>query len=85
MGDGNGSRAYRREDGQLFLSERREINAGSLLDDAGSRWVIEEDALVQAEDPSRRLNRLPSHDAYWFGWFAFYPDTHVYGQGGAGP
>lgn len=51
---------------------------GGLRDDRGQQWQVTEDALVNAADPARRLERLPSRDAYWFGWFAFYPHTEVY-------
>lgn len=51
---------------------------GGLRDDHGQQWRITEAALVNATDPARRLERLPSRDAYWFGWFAFYPHTEVY-------
>jgi len=45
----------------------------------GERWRIEEEALVSAPG-GRRLARLAGHLAYWFGWFAFHPDTPVYGR-----
>jgi len=45
----------------------------------GERWHLEEEALV-AIRPGRRLRRLAGHNAYWFGWFAFHPDTPVYGE-----
>jgi hypothetical protein len=40
-------------------------------------WRIEEEALVSAAG-RERLPRLAGHLAYWFGWFAFNPDTPVY-------
>jgi hypothetical protein len=45
----------------------------------GERWRIEEEALV-AVTGGRRLPRLAGHLAYWFGWFAFHPETPVYGR-----
>ena len=52
-----------------------------LLDQDEQPWKIEEDALVQEGVPfPLRLQRLPSRVAYWFGWYAFYPATAVYGQ-----
>jgi hypothetical protein len=45
----------------------------------GARWRLEEEALVAVAD-GRRLPRLAGHLAYWFGWFAFHPDTPVYGR-----
>ncbi len=51
---------------------------GQLQDEDGVEWRVFEDALENVEDPGRRLARLPSRDAYWFGWQAFYPDTELY-------
>ena len=41
--------------------------------------MVEEGALIREGNPEERLERLPSHMAYWFGWFSFYPTTDVYG------
>lgn len=43
----------------------------------GEVWSVEEEALVNRAT-GQRLSRLGGHIAYWFGWFAFYPDTQVY-------
>lgn len=43
----------------------------------GARWRIEEEALVSAPG-GQRVARLAGHLAFWFGWFAFHPDTPVY-------
>ena len=51
---------------------------GLLQDDEGQQWQVLEDALQNTRDPSLRLDRLPSRDAYWFGWHAFYPHTDIY-------
>jgi hypothetical protein len=50
-----------------------------IAEGTGERWRIEEEALVSAPG-GRRLARLAGHLAYWFGWFAFHPDTPVYGR-----
>lgn len=50
-----------------------------IAEGTGARWRIEEEALVVVAD-GRRLPRLAGHLAYWFGWFAFHPDTPVYGR-----
>ena len=70
---GGGVRAYDR-DGMTFQTDPD----GQLQDDAGREWRVFEDALGNVEDPGQRLVRLPSRDAYWFGWQAFYPDTELY-------
>ena len=48
-----------------------------LLDATGSEWRVTEEALLGPGD--ERLERINGHLAYWFGWYAFYPDTEVYG------
>jgi len=68
-------RAYERGD--------RRFRAGSGPDELieegpGWRWRIEEEAVVSAAGD--RLARLAGHLAFWFGWFAFHPDTPVYGR-----
>ena len=48
----------------------------ALLDESGTAWQVAEEALL---GPSgERLERLPGHLAYWFGWFNFFPDSEVY-------
>ena len=70
---GGGVRAYNRDGLQFQISPE-----GQLQDDSGRQWQVFEDALENADDPSQRLERLPSRDAYWFGWHAFYPHTDIY-------
>jgi len=48
-----------------------------LADERGGIWRVTEDALVGPG--GERLTRLPGHLAYWFGWFAFFPATELYG------
>ena len=52
-------------------------NPDRLLDATGSEWRVTEEALLGPGD--ERLERINGHLAYWFGWYAFYPDTEVYG------
>jgi hypothetical protein len=81
-GDGGGARAYQREGRRfnLVLEGTGEGGIAVLEDDRGLTWRMEEEALVQVGDTSHRLPRLPSHAAYWFGWYAFHPGTAVFGQ-----
>lgn len=51
-----------------------------LIDQDGAVWTVTEDALVA--ESGETLERLPGHLAYWFGWFAFFPGTEVYGVDG---
>ena len=75
-------RAYERNIHIFTLAQPRDAEARVfiLVDEKGRRWRMEEDALLQEDDPTNSLQRLPSHMAYWFGWFAFYPATDVYDE-----
>jgi hypothetical protein len=48
----------------------------TLLDENGRVWQISEEALNSPD--GERLARLDGHLAYWFGWFAFFPNSQVY-------
>ena len=80
-----GVRVYRR-DTYLFSTngdagigdDGATAGASMLLDQLGRSWRAEEEALILVQDSDQRLPRLPSHNAYWFGWYAFYPDTDIY-------
>ena len=48
----------------------------ALVDESGATWQVTEDALLGPG--GQRLERLPGHLAYWFGWFNFFPDSTVY-------
>ncbi|MFT5113129.1 MAG: hypothetical protein ACI8P9_002457 [Parasphingorhabdus sp.] len=51
-------------------------NGANIVNDAnGMRWTMSEAELV-AEDGTT-LQRLPSHRAFWFGWYAAYPKTRL--------
>ena len=41
-------------------------------------YLVTEDALVGPD--GRQAPRISGHLAYWFGWYAFFPNTLVYGQ-----
>ena len=49
--------------------------ASTAWDDGGSAWTVEEGAL--AGPAGERLERLPAHRAFWFGWYAQYPETRL--------
>lgn len=52
---------------------------GTVVDENGAVWEITEDALIGPNGET--LPRLGGHLAYWFGWFAFFPNTDVYEPG----
>ena len=63
----SGGRRFRKAKGEGQL-----IETGS-----GTAWKLTEEFL-QDESGTETLARLPGHNAYWFGWYAFYPMTEVY-------
>ena len=66
------TRAYERG-GHRFVARSRD----ELADERGRTWRVTEDALIGPG--GKRLPRLAGHLAYWFGWFAFFPTTELYG------
>lgn len=44
------------------------------IDSTGREWRVLEEALVTGE---QTLTRLPSHNAFWFGWVAQFPETRL--------
>jgi hypothetical protein len=65
-------RAYERGDHIFSAGD----DAGILVDENGNTWMVTEDALLGPDGES--LERIGGHLAFWFGWYAFYPDTLVY-------
>jgi len=51
---------------------------GTVQDASGRFWRITEDALIGPG--GLRAPRLPGFLAYWFAWYAFFPQTLIYGQ-----
>jgi hypothetical protein len=49
----------------------------TLADEADRLWQVTEEALIGPAGET--LPRLGGHLAYWFGWYAFFPQTQVYG------
>jgi hypothetical protein len=71
-------RAYRRGDRTFAPAS----GAGRVVDGEGRAWQVGEDALIP-ETPSPTaapLARLPGHQAFWFGWHAFFPRAELYGS-----
>ena len=48
-----------------------------VTDDQGKVWQVTEQAITQNET---RLDRMPSHRAFWFGWYAQFPNTRLVGS-----
>ena len=65
-------RAYQRGNHSFTASPNLDI----LIDEHGQTWQVMEDALIGPD--GKRLERIPGHLAYWFGWFAFFPNTQLF-------
>lgn len=73
--DSGAVRAYERGDRRFETPDAaplRQLRAGD-----GSMWWIGEDGLAP-DAGGDLLSRVPGHVAFWFGWYAFYPETTVY-------
>jgi hypothetical protein len=46
-----------------------------VVDGTGRRWRVTEDALIPETTASKSAPRVPAQRAFWFGWFAQFPDT----------
>lgn len=47
----------------------------SLRDINGKTWVLKEDRLLSGDGTT--LERVPSHNAFWFGWYGAYSNTRL--------
>ena len=65
------SRVYKYDEVTFASWDQKE----SLIDSEGKKWTLSESALVCAD--GRRLDRFPSHNAFWFGWASAYPKTQL--------
>jgi hypothetical protein len=70
--NGGEVRAYDRGD-QIFSAGPE---PGTLLDAVGEQWQVTEEALLGPN--GQTASRINGHLAYWFGWYAFFPDTALY-------
>jgi len=69
--DASGANRVFEAGGRRFAAEPGD----AVRDEAGRLWRVTEPALV-GEDGAE-LARLPSHRAFWFGWFSAFPDTEL--------
>lgn len=44
-----------------------------------STWKVSEESIA-SPDGQQECHRLPGHLAFWFGWYAQFPDTPLYGD-----
>ena len=76
-----GARAYLADrDGVRITYEEGlggELGARTIADSSGVTWRVTEEGLVPG-DGSAPLARIPTNNAFWFGWFSNNPLTLVY-------
>ena len=73
------AQAYERNG--LTFEAGSEDDAGlpsTLVDGAGVVWSVGNEHLASSDKPTRRFRRIPTLTAFWFGWYAFHPDTALY-------
>ncbi len=70
--NGGEVRAYARDDHTFSPGP----TPGEILDAAGATWQVTEEALLGPD--GQTAPRINGHLAYWFGWYAFFPNTGLY-------
>lgn len=70
--DRSGANRVYRTDGVRFESWDLDRQ---VEDDQGTTWTLDENRLVASD--GRDLERLPAQRAFWFGWYAAYPNTRL--------
>lgn len=53
-------------------------DAAKVIDVSGVRWRVTEDALVSERSSDDVAPRVAAQRAFWFGWFAQFPDTILF-------
>ena len=66
------NRAYQASSARFVsLDEKRQV-----IDETGTPWQVTEAAIL-SPDGKEQLPRLPSHRAFWFGWYSAHPETRL--------
>lgn len=68
---GGASRAFASGDVKLIEYD----GANRAIDDEGNSWTMSEAGLTNAD--GTKLVRIPTHEAFWFGWFSQFPETRL--------
>ena len=55
----------------------RHVDARAVADEMGRLWHVTEEGLALDSDPNVLRVRIPAHRAFWFGWYAQFPDTEL--------
>ncbi len=70
--DRSGANRVYRTDGLRFASWDMDRQ---VKDQEGGTWTLSETRLVASD--GRQLERLPAQRAFWFGWYAAFPNTRL--------
>ena len=74
-------RVYQRE-GQRFglppVDEGKEGLPSVVVDEDGNTWTLTDEGLTDDSGRTPSLRRVPANVVFWFGWFAFHPDTELF-------
>ena len=75
------ARAYASQGRRFKAPDGGQFDLGpitELVDGDGVTWLVTEDHLVNGDDADQKLDRIPTHMSFWFGWFEFHPETELY-------
>ena len=78
------ARVFERGDEVFTLDSSRDDEfaiPSTLIDSQGATWTVGQTGLTKSGGADDTLSRLPSFVAFWFGWYAFHPDTTLF-EGG---
>jgi len=53
------------------------VGESQVKDSEGRMWFADEDAIIPLDNPGGGLPRLAAFRAFWFGWYAQYPETQL--------
>ena len=79
------ARVYER-DGHEFSLGPDESEIGPVPSEVqntdGVVWRVTEESLVNQDDPTQELARIPTRNSFWLGWSSFHPDTELHALDG---
>ncbi len=55
----------------------RHLDGDRIADQSGRAWRVTEDALLLDGEPPAQRARVAAQRAFWFGWYAQFPDTEL--------
>jgi hypothetical protein len=56
---------------------RPRTTSDTVEDTSGGEWIVTEDALESGDGSGLALPRVAANRAFWFGWYAQFPDTRL--------